>query len=419
MTKLFLRDSGGRLIRAVLCGTEKAFAVCSRTGRLDISSSPDFLESAGRAKTKKSARQAMAVREFSLEQLKKGPFQIALEPHQGPRLAPRYSGYTIELAGGSGCQAEGSETISAAADCRPEDSKLLWQAAAGCAAAFALLIGGLFALSGGGAKPAELPKKLRSVQIIQPQQIAKIEKISINSQTAYTRDSQAPAKKKRRLKKSLSRRGALAALGSLSKSRNPAGLRLKSARVASLVSPGPGLGGAGASGGVQSSIYSKGLVTAALGAGGNIRGGGGYGLKGGGAGGGEAGAGQLSLIGSGGSGDLSETSLISQEGGSFDPSLIDREIIRHIGKIRECYNKALRREPNLKGLFNAHFTINRRGRVASSKRHPSSAVRSPDVTRCILGELNKIQFNLKSERQGLISVVYPFDLAALGEQASE
>ncbi len=413
MTKLFLRDSGGRLTRAIFCGTEKAFAVCSRTGRLDIRPSLDFSESAGR---KKNPLRAAAFREFSLEQLKKGPLPITLKPPRG-QLPDRYSGYTVELAGLKAAAADGFE--AALTDSRPEDSKLLFQAAIGCAGAFALLIGALFALSGGETKPLEPPKKLRSVQIIKPPQTAKIEKISINSQTAYTRDSQAPAKKKRVLKKSLSRRGALAALGSLSKSRNPAGLRLTSAKIAAAVSPGPGLGGAAASGGVQSSIYSKGLVTAALGGGGNIQGGGGYGLKGSGAGGGQPGAGRLSLIGSGGSGDLSETSLLSQEGGGFDPSLIDREIIRHIGKIRECYNKALRREPSLKGLFSAHFTINRSGRVASAKRHPSSAVRSPDITKCILGALNKIQFNLKAERRGLISVVYPFDLAALGGQASE
>ena len=388
MKTLFLRDSEGRLIRAVSCGAKKAFIVYRhKPRRLEVCSSPGFFKT-GRV---------TVLKEVLLEDLRRGP--AVLE-----------TGISLEAPDSR--PADQPENISPFPFIEPEDSKALRQAAFSVTGLFAALAAALFLLSGGPPKEAALPEKPRIVRIIKPPQIAKIEKIAIDSQTSYTRASPASRKKRKPLKKSLKKRGALAALGSLSKSRRPAGLRLGAAKVSS----GPGLKASSpqsGSGGMQSAIYSKGLIGAALGAGGNIRGGGGYGLKGQVQGGGQAGAGQLALTGSEGSWDLSQTSLLSRQGGSFDPSLIDREIVRHAGKIRACYSEALLREPKLKGLFSAQFTINSQGRVASSRRHPSSPVRSPALTSCILGALNKIKFNLRRENKDLISVVYPFDLAAL------
>ncbi len=74
----------------------------------------------------------------------------------------------------------------------------------------------------------------------------------------------------------LKRMGPLGALGSLSKSKQVGGLNLGAANTTA----GPGLGGNAGSGGVQTSLYAKGLTSAPLGAGHNVEGAGGYGTKG-------------------------------------------------------------------------------------------------------------------------------------------
>ena len=64
---------------------------------------------------------------------------------------------------------------------------------------------------------------------------------------------------------SIKRMGALSALGSLKASNQKAGLNLGAAQTTA----GPGLGGTEGSGGVQTSLYGKGLTAAPLGAGAN------------------------------------------------------------------------------------------------------------------------------------------------------
>ena len=157
--------------------------------------------------------------------------------------------------------------------------------------------------------------------------------------------------------------GALSALGSLSKkaSNQRGGLNLGSAKV----SADPGfrsVANNSGRGGGQNSLYSKGMITAALGSGGNIRGGGGHGTKGTNPGGGSAGYGALTLIGSGGTEDMSSVSTLVSQGGN-DLSVIDREIIKQIESIRECYDIALKTEPDLKGLFKIYVAINPKGQV--------------------------------------------------------
>jgi len=128
-------------------------------------------------------------------------------------------------------------------------------------------------------------------------------------------------------KRSVKRLGALAALGSLNKSKQRAGLNLGAVKT----SAGPGLGGGTqGSGGVQTTLYGKGLVAAPLGVGGNIKGAGGYGTKG--KGGGKAGYGKLSLIGSSGTKliPLGRESIIE---GGLDKDMISAVIQRNMGQI--------------------------------------------------------------------------------------
>ena len=153
------------------------------------------------------------------------------------------------------------------------------------------------------------------------------------------------------------------------------------------------------------------MITAALGSGGNIRGGGGHGTKGTEQGGGSAGYGELTLIGSGGTEDLSSSSLLNSQGGGFDLSVINREIAKKIETIRKCYDTSLKINPGLTGLFKIHFAVNPKGKVMSSKVRPSSEARSQSISSCILEIINQIQFPI--QLRAVVGINYEFDLNAL------
>ena len=242
-----------------------------------------------------------------------------------------------------------------------------------------------------------------------PKSFVKVWKAAVISQSHL--NSTVRKSKDKVVKKSLKQVGVLSALGSLSKDQlTKGGLNL----TAGGVSAGPGfrfVAGEG-SGGAQSRIYSEGMIASALGAGGNIRGGGGYGTKGANqGGGGSAGYGELSLIGSGGKEGLSDSHTLSSSGSGLDFNIINREILKKRSLIRACYFEALKTEPNLKGFFEFYFQINRQGRVALSQLKPSSPVQSSAVSSCIFEVISKIKFPIDLDSK--IQVSYSFDLSGL------
>ena len=131
-------------------------------------------------------------------------------------------------------------------------------------------------------------------------------------------EAKAPVKKAELVKRS----GALSALGSLRSGKQRGGLNLGAVNTTA----GVGLGGTGGSGGVQTSLYGKGITSAPLGPGANIAGGGGYGTKG--KGGGQAGYGSLSLVGSSG-GTPVPLGAEAEVASGLDRSAID-EVIRNV-----------------------------------------------------------------------------------------
>ena len=158
---------------------------------------------------------------------------------------------------------------------------------------------------------------------------------------------------------SIKRMGALSVFGSLSQGKQRGGVNLGAVNT----SDGPGLGGTAGSGGVQTTLYGKGLVAAPLGAGSNMQGGGGYGTKG--KGGGQAGYGKMSLIGSAGSSTipLGREALIE---GGLDRDLIADVIYRNMGQFRFCYEQGLQGEPALAGRVAIRFTIGGNGTVRTA-----------------------------------------------------
>ena len=387
MKLIALKDKMGEVIRVFRCETEKIFLVYRKNkGRLDFCSSPQFFEK----------EDLILVDEWLVNQIDKEEI-------------PLMGGVLSAYDRGENVRTELPKTNF-------DDKKSFNLAFRWTAGAYLSLILGLYTVSYFSPMEEDLQPEIQQVvKIIKPPTVIKPEKIVVGSNESFVRKAEKTTAKKP-VKKALKKMGALSVLGSLSKSKQKGGLNLGAKQV----SAGPGfraIASASGSGGVQTQLYSKGMIASALGTGGNVRGGGGHGTKGTEQGGGSAGYGELSLIGSGGTEDLSSSSALSDQGGSFDFSIIDREIIKHIGAIRKCYDQALKVEANLTGLFKVYFGINTAGKVNFSRVKADSEVQSQNINPCILAVINKIKFPI--QLQANIAVDYSFDLSALETQGGE
>jgi hypothetical protein len=197
----------------------------------------------------------------------------------------------------------------------------------------------------------------------------------------------------------IKRLGALAVLGSLSNSKQKGGLNLNAVNTTA----GPGLGGTGGSGGVQTSIYAKGITSAPLGAGANMAGGGGYGTKG--KGGGQAGYGKLSMVGSAGNMPipLGKEALID---GGLDMDAVSEVIRRNMGQVRFCYEQGLQQDPSLAGRVGMDFTIGANGQVKVA-HVGTTTLNSKQIEECVLLRLKSWKFPLPSGGVD-VKVSYPF-----------
>jgi hypothetical protein len=211
-----------------------------------------------------------------------------------------------------------------------------------------------------------------------------------------------PTKKSEWVKRS----GALSALGSLRSGKQRGGLNMGAVNTTA----GVGLGGTGGSGGVQTSLYGKGLTSAPLGAGGNVSGGGGYGTKG--KGGGQAGYGSLSLVGAAGGAPvpLGAEAEVAQ---GLDRSAIDEVIRRNLGQVRFCYEQALQGSPNLSGRVAMAFVIGGNGLVKSAEV-ANSSMANKGVEDCITMRLKTWKFPVPQGGVD-VKVTYPFVLRRQGQ----
>lgn len=228
------------------------------------------------------------------------------------------------------------------------------------------------------------------VKIIKPQTIEK--RMTVDAQVSVSSNRQ---------KVALKRMGALAVLGSLKSSSQKGGLNLGAVQT----TRGIGLGGTQGSGGVQTSLYAKGLVAAPLGAGGNVQGAGGYGTKG--KGGGQAGYGELSLVGSAGA----ESIGIGREaivGGGLDKDAIAEVVRRNQGQIMFCYEQGLQADPKLAGRVAVRWVIDGQGQVKVAGIE-STTLNSSLIEDCILARLRSWKFPLPQGGVD-VTVTYPFQL---------
>jgi TonB family protein len=197
--------------------------------------------------------------------------------------------------------------------------------------------------------------------------------------------------------------GALGILGSMKQSNQKGGLQLNQAQA----SAGIGRGGSQGSGGIQTSVYAKGMFAAPLGSGNRADGAGGYGTKG--KGGGRSGYGKVTLVGTGATNSFFEPieSEAWSEGG-LDRNAIAAVIYRHLSEVRFCYEQGLQKKPNLSGRVSMNFMIGPSGSVTTAKINNSSLGHTP-VENCIRDRLKTWKF---PQPQGGVNVKvsYPFVL---------
>lgn len=205
----------------------------------------------------------------------------------------------------------------------------------------------------------------------------------------------------------LKRMGALSVLGSLKSGKNKGGLDISAAQS----SAGPGMGGGTeGSGGVQTSLYAKGITSAALGAGHNVNGGGGYGTKG--KGGGQAGYGKMALTGSTGATPipLGNEANVAQ---GLDRDQIAAVINRNIGQVTYCYEQGLKDTPGIRGRIAIDFVIGGTGSVKTASVD-STSLNSKQVEDCIVMRLKTWKFPVP-EGGVDVQVKYPFKLERAGQ----
>lgn len=244
--------------------------------------------------------------------------------------------------------------------------------------------------------------KQEVVKIVQAKEQHKRTVAPTNNMMADPTATKMPVKRAELVKRS----GALSALGSLRSGKQRGGLNLGAVNTTA----GVGLGGTGGSGGVQTSLYGKGITSAPLGPGANIAGGGGYGTKG--KGGGQAGYGSLSLVGSAGGAPvpLGAEAEVAQ---GLDRSAIDEVIRRNLGQVRFCYEQALQGTPSLSGRVAMGFTIGGNGLVKSASVE-SSSMANKGVEDCITMRLKTWKFPLPQGGVD-VKVTYPFVLRRQGQ----
>lgn len=219
--------------------------------------------------------------------------------------------------------------------------------------------------------------------------------------------SRSNLKSKKHSPVTLNQVGALGVLGSLNrKGQRQGGLDLNRMKT----SAGAGKGGLGGSGGMQTTMYGKGLVNHPLGPGRKAHGAGGYGTRG--KGGGQAGYGRISLAGSSNAYFQPLEDQASVMGG-LDRDQVAAVIRRHIGQIVYCYESGLQVQPKLKGRVSVRFNINPHGTVNMAKVAHTS-LRSSRVESCIVKRLRSWKFP-RPVGQVNVKVTYPFVLRRVSQ----
>lgn len=91
--------------------------------------------------------------------------------------------------------------------------------------------------------------------------------------------------------------------------------------------------------------------------------------------------------------------------GSLDPKAVASYVKRRLRSITDCYNRELKRNPNLSGKIEIEFTIAESGRVESTDV-VANKMGSAAVAKCIMGRISRWRF--PKPDGGSVTVSYPF-----------
>ncbi len=91
--------------------------------------------------------------------------------------------------------------------------------------------------------------------------------------------------------------------------------------------------------------------------------------------------------------------------GALDPSVVSKEVRARIGAIKACYERALKRNPNLSGKIAVHWTITPAGTV-SAVEIEQDTMGDSEVANCIKGLVARWRF--PAPAGGAVEVSYPF-----------
>ncbi|MFK7990751.1 MAG: TonB family protein [Sandaracinaceae bacterium] len=95
--------------------------------------------------------------------------------------------------------------------------------------------------------------------------------------------------------------------------------------------------------------------------------------------------------------------------GSFDPSIVTRQIRARIRAIQTCYERELRNNPALAGRVLVRFTIQPTGTVSGATAQENSTG-SPAVASCVVSTIRRFRFSPGPEG-GSVTFAYPFVFA--------
>lgn len=99
--------------------------------------------------------------------------------------------------------------------------------------------------------------------------------------------------------------------------------------------------------------------------------------------------------------------------GSLSREAIRARILRHMDRIRSCYERARLRRPELEGRMTLRFTVSPAGYVDTLNLE-SSELNAPEVEECVMGEVRRIHFPPPAGG-GVVEVTYPFRFQLAGE----
>ena len=92
--------------------------------------------------------------------------------------------------------------------------------------------------------------------------------------------------------------------------------------------------------------------------------------------------------------------------GSVDRSLVDEVVKRHLNAIRHCYQRALRRDPDLAGKVVVEFVIAADGTVSSAEIEPTT-LGHRRTEECVRKRILRMTFPAPAGG-GTVVVRYPF-----------